>query len=236
MVWAAAPLGVNADDFEFIYPLLTRNLVSPADEPIDPLAVAMVARANAYLQMLHSKTSSLIVEMEAVYRPRQVTRNDLVDLGNPQSRMVRQLVMFLLRAEKGFQQFCRLGVLRSWPQEQDWKVIQSDVANKRPKEVNHLPGFRKLLAVLKPWTYKMVLTHFHRQQRDGRIEGHQTSVNAPWVYTVPETLAPGRSAFHNLPAPAAIVAALAAGATLDDTTVVCPDCPPLAQPAGQTEV
>ena len=43
------PLVANLEDYERVRRLLQTQIVSAADEPQDPLAMAMVARANVYL-------------------------------------------------------------------------------------------------------------------------------------------------------------------------------------------
>jgi hypothetical protein len=226
----------NADDYDTVYALLTGKLARPADERADALVVDMVGRTNEYLQMLHCEANALSARSDsASYRPRRVTRKILVDLGDTRSQAVRQLVRFLLKQTKNFQSFRKLGLLADWPQESDWQAIQRDIADKKPKEVNRLPGFRKLLAALQYWTEKQVRSRFHRQYKDGTIDGEKKGTG-PWIYTVPETLVPGRSAFHNLPKPAVIRAALAAGANVPEPNTACPACPPLAQPAGQAQV
>ena len=208
-------LEVTDDDYETGYRLLTSKLARPADEPADPLVVDMVGRTNEYLRMLHCEAKAPTARSDdASYQPRQVTRKVLTDLGSIHSQAVRQLVRFLLKQTKGFQSFRKLGLLPGWPQESDWQAIQRDAANKKPKEINRLPGVQKLLAALKPWTEKQVRTRFHRQYKDGTIDGDKKG-SGPWIYAVPETLIPGRSAFHNLSKPAVISAELAAYIKVD---------------------
>jgi hypothetical protein len=242
----AAALEATADDYEAVYTLLTSAVARPADEPLDLLAAALVARANVYLKMLHQKTELQLARQEegngGVDRRRQITRHDLVDLGKPRSKANRELIKFLLGRPDGYAMFCKLGLIRN-VSEADWQKAKAQLeaqkrwpAPKQGKAETPVPEpVASLTSSLRSWSYKQIRTHFDRLVRDEFITAERPLRNGPWKYTLPEQLT-SRSAFHNLPSPATIRTALAAGSNTSAPPTACPTCPRSAQPAGQTEV
>ena len=213
------------------------NWHGPPMRRTDELDVAMVTRENAYLDMLHSQ--KLKSEKPAriagdetkkdktaeVYRPREITRADLADLGNPNSMANRRLISFLIKQHQGKTKFSDLGLVRILSEE-DWP--ESVTATKQ--------RVKQLADLLLEWHPKQVRTRFDRLLRDKLIAGRRRGANGPWEYTLPEELSGRRSAFMDLPKPAEIRAKLSLGPDTCQPQTVCPDCPPLAQPVGQTEV
>lgn len=222
---AVTILTVSADDYETVHTLLQSRLVRPADELYDPLAAAMVARANEYLKMRHDQGQSRKPGRadgdSSSYHPRKLTRNDLCDLGEPNSQANRHLITFLLKDEKkGFSRFRELGLVRQLSKEEGWPG---------PNTV------KKLAPLLRSWSYKQVRTHFGRLLKGGLIEGTKEQ-NGPWVYNLPEDLGAGRSAFCRLPTPTTLRAELVTTDHVPESKVGCPACPSPAQPGGQPEV
>jgi hypothetical protein len=109
-------LVVSLDHYPEVYALLQRATVRSAEEPFDPLAAVMVARANVYLRALHHVGSSdRAARLDPADKqdkavPLGITRRELTDLGNPRSRLVRLAIAFLLEQPNGYQQFGKLGL------------------------------------------------------------------------------------------------------------------------------
>jgi hypothetical protein len=98
----------NLEDYELVRRLLQTSVVAGADETYDPLAAAMVERANVYLAVKYGAGSNNPFggddsAMDQGEQPGRelVTRREVSDLGNVRSRMVRQLIVFLHRQGQG---------------------------------------------------------------------------------------------------------------------------------------
>jgi hypothetical protein len=163
-------------DYEQVRTLLQSRIVGSADEPYDPLAVAMVGRMNVYLAISRDRDEPVRREL--------VTRREVVDLGNVRSRTVREVVERLKRETNGYDLYGRMGLLRRASDRRSWMRTPVD----------------DLAAGLRPWSAKQVRTHFDRLRRDGMITAEREHGNGPWRYELPEELADGSSPFHSLPA------------------------------------
>ena len=190
-------LTTNLEDYELVRRLLQTRVVAGADEAYDPLAAAMVDRANVYLAVKYGAGSnnpfgSDDSTMNQGERPGRelVTRREVSDLGNIRSRMVRQLIVFLHRQPGGYDSFRRMGLVRRPPERDVWQRA----------EVNGLIG------CLRPWSSKQVRTHFEQLCRAGMITAERERGNGPWRYRLPENLTVRSNVFGGLPriqAPAA---------------------------------
>jgi hypothetical protein len=193
-------LQASVQDYGTIYRLLRGPTTRPAADPYDPLAEAMVRRANAYLQMKATAAGPGPSRSGKVARAEQagqaapeeetsvsdrITRRMLADLGNVRSGEVRWLVDHLRRASNGIAKFRKIGLVRPLPQDADWP-------SEDPTEL-----CRQLL----PWSIKQVRVHFGRLHEQGLIEAQRPQANGPWVYRLPEELTTPASAFRDLPKP-----------------------------------
>lgn len=189
----ATVLEVTLEDYAAVYGPVRGATLRPGDDPFDPLALAMVARANAYLAMQRDGAEAI-----RLARPDQtgvgpdsaegrgITRRELLDLGNTRGRTVGKLVERLrARHDDGYRTFLGLGAVRKLPAQGPWPSDDPAV----------------LAGLLLPWTEKQVRDHFHRLFLDGLITARPRSLNQPWVYLLPEALAGPHSPFRALPSP-----------------------------------
>jgi hypothetical protein len=236
IVWALwlGALGLQAHGFEpaewvtaahaAVCRALRGKTARPADVDFNPLAVAMVGRANAYLSIASAGAGSCEPgdaggDPAQILRPdiaAGITRRELVDLGHPGGALVRAMVARLRVAER-LNDYLRLGLTcatlpKGWPGE----------------------GTDALCGLLLPWTEKQVRTVFTRLVRAGDIEGTRATRNDHWTYRLPETLGAARRTFDALPEPA-VVAAVAAAVAGNVPRAADPPSPPLAPAPGQTE-
>lgn len=196
---AASALTVTPADYSAVYELLQQRSVRPVDESADPLAVAMVKRANVYLAWQHSLAEQ--IQQPRIRHPnttsggpnddeRIITRRVLADLGDPRSRLVRQLINHLLARPDGLSVFRSLGLAVRLETSADWPSRQPDA----------------LGLMLQAWSPKQIRNHFHRLHTEGLINGGRRSANAPWQYQLPEILQHRQPAWRKLPAPAEVQA------------------------------
>lgn len=186
-------LQVTLADYHAVHGPLQKASVQPVDEAFDPLAVAMVQRANALLEMREREGTHKIAQTGPGNGTDEsnsslVTRREILDLGNTRGETVRKLVSFLQsQGEWGHKVFCSLGTMRPLRSGTDWP-----------------PGdARALASLLLPWTEKQVRTHFHRlYDQEKLITATPPSGRIPWVYRLPESLGNPNSSFGKLPAPA----------------------------------
>lgn len=198
----------------------------PTDELFDPLAVAMVARANTYLRSRPTpQGAGKVVSPEdtdpagrgvAGAAHGGITRQELTELGASGSTRVADLIRTLVDAGD-FGAFVRLGLKPAQNPPRDWPA--QDVAGLAP--------------LLLEWSYKQIRTHFEPLMRSGLIEGVRPKRNGAMVYTHLEGLAGPSTAFDRLPAPDALAALLA----IPEVSSACglPHLPVVCPPAGQTE-
>lgn len=185
-------------DYERVRHLLRDPAFVPADDPGHPLAAAMVGRANAYLR---SRGTGGEVP------PSEITRAELVDLGDPGGDRVAELLRALLDAPDGFDAFRGVGTTRDVGR--DWPT----------REVT------RLAALLLPWSLKQVRTTFERLTREGLISARRLTNNQPYRYLLPDRLRPRHSPFWLLPT----------ADELEPVPDRQPGCPSLARAVGRTE-
>jgi hypothetical protein len=180
----------SIEDYQLVRRLLQTRLVVGADEVFDPLAFAMVSRANVYMAVKYDVGSDNpfygdYSAMDRGERPGRelVTRREVSDLGNVRSRMVRQLITFLQHQPDGYERFRQMGLVRRSPDRDAWRRT----------------GVNALIAYLRPWSAKQLRTHFERLRRQGMITAEREHGNGPWRYTLPEDLAARSNAYRNLP-------------------------------------
>ena len=180
----------SIEDYEIVRRLLQTRLVAGADEACDPLATDMVSRANVYMEVKYGTGNDNPFDgdysaMDRGERPGRelVTRREASDLGNLRSRMVRQLIEFLLRQPDGYERFRRMGFVRRPPERNAWQRA----------------GINALVTCLRPWSAKQLRTHFEQLRRGGVITAEREHGNGPWRYTLPEDLTVRSNAFRGLP-------------------------------------
>ncbi|MBA4066675.1 MAG: hypothetical protein C0501_23810 [Isosphaera sp.] len=200
------PEGVRVrPDYERIRHLLSDPALSPADEPLHPLAAAMVGRANAYLR--HGSRGTV-----GAGRPGEVTRSELVDLGDPRGRRVTELLRVLLASPNGIETFRTMGTTRAVGA--DWPARDAG----------------RLAALLRPWSPKQVRTTFERLTREGMIASQRIAENQPYRYVLPDRLRSRHSPFRLLPTVSEVEREQGPGGAPD-----CPACPPPAHHPGPAE-
>jgi hypothetical protein len=192
-------LTLTADDYEQVRLLLQSPSVTPADEPCDPLARDMVGRANVYLQVKFAETNAdgnpfrangFGLPLGSRGNKDLITRREIVDLGNVNSRLVRQLVEYIRRRSDGYERFQRMGLVRQPPPRDRWQ--RAEVSSQ--------------IDYLRPWAAKQVRTHFDQLHRTGMITAERATANGPWRYTLPEELVGRNSAYSGLPTAAELIA------------------------------
>ncbi len=194
----ASDLITSIEDYELVRRLLQTRLVAGADETFDPLAADMVSRANVYMAVKYGtgNDNPFDGDYSALDRGERsgrelVTRREVSDLGNIRSRMVRQLIEFLLRQPDGYERFRRMGFVRRPPERNAWQRA----------------GINALVTYLRPWSAKQLRTHFEQLRRASVITAEREHGNGPWQYMLPENLTVRSNAFGGLPriqAPAAV--------------------------------
>jgi hypothetical protein len=192
-------LMLTLDDYEHVRRLLQSPAVTPADETCDPLAKDMVDRANVFLQARYGEPNAQDnpFNIDGAASPPGgganrdlITRREIADLGNTQSRMVRQLVDFVRRRNDGYERFQRMGLVRRAPDREHWRNMETTAM------VNYL----------RPWTAKQVRSHFDQLRRAHLITAERETANGPWRYALPEELQDRQHSFRHLPTAAELAA------------------------------
>jgi hypothetical protein len=186
-------LAVNLEDYELVRGVLQSPIVASADDSFDPLAAAMVSRANVYMSVKfgdYSDSRNPFRESGEESDPvanrsgrELITRREVADLGNVHSRLVRRLIEFLRRRPDGYKRFLAMGVVRRPPNRNAWRAVDID----------------ELIGYLRRWSAKQVRTHFGRLCSAGMISAERDHGNGPWRYVLPEELNGQRSVFRGLP-------------------------------------
>ena len=183
------------EDFLQVKGLLACSGATDSEGITDPLAVAMVQRVNAFLRPVKAKRTGRNdnegdEEGEGEVREVEhcsITRKELVDLGNPSSGCVAELVKKLINeGGEGYQTYRSLGLVRSIEESENWPDDRSE---------------EDWCKLLQPWTDKLVRTHFDSLRKQGIISAERRKANGPWVYRVPHELQAARSILANLPLP-----------------------------------
>jgi len=150
------PLEVEPCDYETVRGLLRSSLIDSAEEPVDPVAVAMVNRANVFLEMkytpeLWQEHPIFWLDGDPMDRLRGcrtqrelVARREIAELGNVRSRLVRQIVESLKQLPNGHALYQRMGLMRRPPSESAWRSHSASA----------------LLGLLHQWSVKQVRRHF----------------------------------------------------------------------------
>ena len=195
------------DEYQRVRQLLQSPLLCTADEPINQLALDMVGRANVFLELkcnpeLFEGNPLLCNGSDPTWsirgsRTRQelTTRNEIADLGNVHSRLIREIIDLLksrrdgytmLHSQNmsdGYAMFLRMGLVRHPPNERDFKSSEP----------------RTLARMLRSWSYKQVRANFEKLHKSGLISGAREHGNGPWQYELPEELSKASSPFCSLP-------------------------------------
>ena len=186
-------LQTRLGDYGFIRGLLCSTVVRPNRELCEPLALDMIKRANVYLSVKlgSDRRNPFRVEDDDGYRLSRssslkrdaITRLELADLGNVNSRLVTTLIEYLQRAEAGYPSYLQMGCVGEPIPERTWKRLTA----------------RNLARGLKGWSVKQVRTHFDRLLQRGLVTAERERANGPLLYRTPEELENAGSPFSRLP-------------------------------------
>ncbi len=160
-------------DYEFVRRLLCSPVVRPNRELCEPLALDMMNRANVYLSVKLSGDRGnpfWVADEDGYPRSREsslkrdaITRRELADLGNVNSRLVLTLIDYLRRTEAGYARYFEMGSTGEPIQERNWQRLSA----------------RELARRLKGWSVKQVRTHFDRLQQRGLVTADRDRANGP---------------------------------------------------------
>lgn len=182
-------IAINLEDYALVRRILQSQVVSPGQELCDPLAIAMVDRANVYLEVKHDPNRNPFY-MESGdsnfsrQAPRElITRREIADLGNPRSRVIRRLIDHLHTQADGYEAIRRMGFSRNPPTREQWRASVAE----------------SVVSQLLAWSPKQVRTHFDRLHKAGFVSAEREHDNGPWQYVLPEELSTAVSPFHSLP-------------------------------------
>lgn len=185
--WPSSQLDATLEDYEQVRKLLVSPIINAAERPVDELAVAMVDRANLYLEIKdeleRSGARQVVDDTRKQPLGEPITRRDIVDLGNTQSAFLQQVIEHLKRMPDGYDRFIQLGIIGDTPRKNSWE--------RKPTAA--------LTALLRSWSPKQVRTHFDRLHREGLITAARNYNNGAWLYQLPESLTTASNRFANLP-------------------------------------
>jgi len=186
-------LHTTRTDYEFVRELLCSSIVGRSTELCVPLASDMIRRANTYLSVKLSgdrRNPFWLADEDGYRRSREsslkrdaITRRELVDLGNVNSRMLERLIEYLQRSDAGYARYLQMGCLDEPIAERNWR--------RSPP--------RELARRLKSWSIKQVRTHFDRLHQRGLITAERQQANGPIHYEIPEELREVQSPYSQLP-------------------------------------
>lgn len=186
-------LTTTLGDYGFVRDRLCSAVVRPNRELCEPLALDMLNRANVFMSVKlgSDRRNPFRVEDEDGYRRSRsnslkrdaITRRELADLGNVNSRLVLTLIDYLQNADGGHARYLQLGCTGAPVPERNWK---------------RLPA-RELARRLKGWSEKQVRTHFDRLQKRGLVTAEREQANGPLRYRMPEELENVGSPYSQLP-------------------------------------
>lgn len=194
---SGASLTMNLQDYELVRSLLQSPILVSPDEHFDPLAAAMVSRANVYLSVKcgaaqegRSPFPAGPNDIQGERPPRElITRREIADIGHIHSGIVRRLIAFLQHQADGYERFRRMGLVRRPPEREAWRGAEVDT----------------LIPCLRPWSSKQVRTHFDELRRSGMITAEREDANGPWRYALPEELRHRGGSYHWLPTAAELI-------------------------------
>ncbi|HJN07322.1 MAG TPA: hypothetical protein QF564_01420 [Pirellulaceae bacterium] len=180
-------------DYGFVRGLLCSTVVRPNRELCEPLALDMIKRANVYLSVKlgSDRRNPFRVEDDDGYRLSRssslkrdaITRRELADLGNVNSRLVVTLIEYLQRTETGYSGYLQMGCTGESIRERNWKRLSA----------------RELARRLNSWSVKQVRTHFDRLQQRGLVTAEREQANGPLHYEIPAELENVGSPYSRLP-------------------------------------
>jgi hypothetical protein len=185
----------GAQEYEIVRRLLQSPILSHATEFVGPLAVDMVNRANVFLELKQESEfvhthPSLSNYGDPIHRQRGsrtrhelVTRREIADLGNIQSRLVREIVGYLRNLPEGCERYVRMGLMRQPPSTSQF--LDTTIP--------------KLTSILRPWSSKQVRTQFDALRKSGLVSGERAAGNGPWQYRLAEEIELSTSPFRCLP-------------------------------------
>lgn len=190
---AGGDIQTTLGDYGFVRGLLCSEVVRPNRELCEPLALDMINRANVYLSVKSGsdRRNPFRVEDEDGYRRSRssslkrdaITRRELADLGNVNSRLVVTLIDYLQNSGDGHARYRQLGCTGEPIPERNWKRLTA----------------RELARRLKSWSVKQVRTHFDRLQQRGLVTADRERANGPLRYQMPEELENVGSPYPQLP-------------------------------------
>lgn len=180
------------DDYVRVRKLLRAPYIQKVEVECDDLTRAMVNRANAFLRLGSSQQDSQPAvgaragdnsrgkQSDRSTQPRTLTHLQLVDLGNPKSKTLKNLI----------------SSLREGGERDTLKSLGIKIELACPRG---LPARDDLIKQLPTWSYKQVRTRFERLKKRGLIETLRPLKNGSNVYVMPEELQTTISAFSSLP-------------------------------------
>jgi len=189
-----AEANIAPEDYECVRQLLRSPILRSADATCDPLATAMVGRANVYLAArsgeirrcgtpLPGGAFDHVRDDDEQPRRELITRREVADLGNVRTGLVRRLVAYLHQNADGYEWYRRMGTAHRPPSRSAWLASSVDSLAANPLV----------------WSVKQVRSHFDRLQRDGLIAAERDQGNGPWRYALPEELSEASFPFHHFP-------------------------------------
>ncbi len=186
-------LQTSLGDYGFVRGLLCSPIVRPNRALCEPLALDMIRRANVYLSVKlgSDRRNPFRVEDDDGYRLSRssslkrdaITRRELADLGNINSRLVVALIEYLQRTETGYRSYLQIGCTGEPVAERNWQRSLG----------------RELASRLTSWSAKQVRTHFDRLQQRGLVTAEREQTNGPLHYKIPEELENVGSPYSQLP-------------------------------------
>ena len=180
-------------DYRFVRGLLCSPIVRSNRVLCEPLALDMIMRANVYLSVKlgSDRRNPFRVEDDDGYRLSRssslkrdaITRRELADLGNVNSRLVVALIEYLQRAETGYRSYLQMGRIGEPIPERNWQRSLG----------------RELARRLTSWSAKQVRTHFDRLHKCGLVTAEREQANGPLHYKIPEEFENVGSPYSQLP-------------------------------------
>jgi hypothetical protein len=188
----------SGEDYGRVYSLLQGPAVGVPEEAGDHLLVAMVGRANLYLEQASRRPCGEVFKQgregfdsrviqrssRATDRDRGISHRELADLGNERSKLLASLIGEVLKAGE-IGRIRKMGLVR-------------DLAEERWRQGI---GQEELRSMLVRWTMKQVITRFEKLRRQGFIESERIRSNGPLVYQLPDELKGLPPEFKGLPSP-----------------------------------
>jgi len=183
------------EHYEIVRPLLNCRLLGDDCEPFDRLTLAMLKRANLYLESKVSMEpsnsiftrqgdSSTIENEKQQSQSATVSRGELKDLGDRHSKVLQSLVKSAVKnSDKSMlKSLCLPDALVD--------QVCADTSDDSCKLV---------LQNIDLWSYKKIRTRFKKLEEDGFIVPLRPEANREIIYPIPSGIVGQRSPFVNLP-------------------------------------